>query len=153
MKLLNANSYQKGGFVLHMLRNEIGERAFFSAIQEYYKKNKHSTALTGELQAEKEKASKRELGWFFDQWLRKPGYPTVQANWRYDAENREAVIDLAESGPFGEYDIPVTVAAVDSGGTSHRTSGRLKPGTTSLQVRIPMATPPASVVLDPDVEL
>jgi aminopeptidase N len=153
MKLLNANSYQKGGFFLHMLRNQVGERAFFTAIQEYYKKNRHSTALTGDLQAEMEKASQQDLGWFFDQWLRKPGYPTVTASWRYDAGHHETVIDLSESGPFGEYDLPVTVAAIDSSGASRRTTGRLKPGAASMQVRIPSATPPASVVLDPDVEL
>lgn len=153
MALLNANSYQKGGFVLHMLRKQVGEGAFFSAIQEYYRKNRHGTALTDDLMAEMERSSKQKLGWFFDQWLRKPGYPTVQANWRYDANTHETVVDVAQSGPFGEYDIPVTVAAVDSTGVSHRASGRLKPGAGGTQLRISTATAPASVVLDPDVEL
>jgi aminopeptidase N len=153
MELLNANSYQKGGFVLHMLRDQVGEGAFFSALKEYYRKNRHSTALTDDLQAEMERASNQKLGWFFDQWLRKPGYPTVQANWRYDAGNHEVVIDLAQSGPFGEYEVPITVAAVDSAGSLHRTAGRLKPNAGPIQLRIALAAPPASVVLDPDVEL
>jgi aminopeptidase N len=153
MNLLNANSYQKGGFVLHMLRAQVGEGAFFSAIKQYYTKNRHATALTDDLQAEMERASNQKLDWFFDQWLRKPGYPTVQATWRYSAENHEVVIDVAQSGSFGEYEFPITIAATDSGGTSHRTAGRLKPGGGPIQLRIALAAPPASVVLDPDVEL
>jgi aminopeptidase N len=153
MKLLNANSYQKGGFVLHMLRQQIGEGAFFAAIKEYYRKNHHSTALTDDLQVEMEGASKQKLGWFFNQWLRRPGYPTVQAAWRFDAGTHETVIDLVQSGPFGEYEFPITVAAVDSSGATHRASGRMKPSGGPIQLRIPTATSPASVVLDPDVEL
>jgi aminopeptidase N len=153
MALLNANSYQKGGFVLHMLRQQIGEGAFFSALREYYRKNRHSTALTDDLQSEMEQTSKQQLGWFFDQWLRKPGYPTVQATWRYDTGNHQTVIDLAQSGSFGDYDFPITVAATDSAGATHRVSGRMKPNGGPIQLRIPTATSPAAVVLDPDVEL
>jgi len=153
MALLNANSYQKGGFVLHMLRDQVGENAFFSALKEYYRKNRHSTALTDDLQAEMEKASKQQLGWFFNQWLRRPGYPTVQATWRYDAGQHETVIDLVQGAAFGTYEFPITVAAVDSGGGMHRATGRFKPDMTALQLRIPTATSPASIVLDPDVEL
>jgi aminopeptidase N len=153
MELLNANSYQKGGFVLHMLRDQVGEGAFFSALKEYYRKNRHSTAVTDDLQAEMEGASKQQLGWFFDEWLRKPGYPTVQASWRYDADHHETVIDLAQAGPFGAYEFPITVAAVDSAGALHRANGRMKPNGGAIQLRIPTATPPASIMLDPDVEL
>ena len=152
MALLNANSYQKGGFVLHMLRQQVGEGAFFSAIKEYYITNRHSTALTDDLQAEMERASKQQLGWFFNQWLRKPGYPTVQATWRYDAGNHETVIDLAQSGPFGEYEFPITVAAVDSAGAMHRATGRMKPNGGAVPAEIP-GDAALHLVADPDVEL
>ena len=49
--LLNNNSYAKGGFVLHMLRSELGDSAFFAGIRDYYAKHKHGTALTADLQA------------------------------------------------------------------------------------------------------
>src|SRR5205814_251167 len=42
LALLNRNSYEKGGFVLHMLRAQVGERAFFDALRSYYAKYKHS---------------------------------------------------------------------------------------------------------------
>jgi aminopeptidase N len=153
MSLLNANSYQKGGFFLHMLRRQVGEGAFFTAIKEYYRKNRHSTALTDDLMAEMERASNQQLGWFFDQWLRRPGYPTVQAEWRYDSGFHETSVTLTQGGPFGEFDIPVTVAVTDSTGASQRATARLQPGQGPVRLRISTPTAPVSVVLDPDVEL
>jgi aminopeptidase N len=154
LALLNRNSYEKGGFVLHMLRKQVGERAFFSALRSYYAKNKHSTALTDDLRAEMERASKQQLGWFFDQWLRRPGYPTVTATWRYDSTARMVVVDLAQGGSFGAFQFPITVAATDASGARTLATGQMSAtGNGGTQVRIPLASPPASVVLDPDVEL
>src|SRR5258705_4762712 len=75
--LLNNNSYAKGGFVLHMLRSELGDSAFFAGIRGYYTKHKHGTALTADLQLALEHASGKNLQAFFDQWLRRPGYPEL----------------------------------------------------------------------------
>ena len=100
-----------------------------------------------------ERTSKQKLGWFFDQWLRRPGYPTVEAKWKYDAGFHETTVTLTQSGPFGEYDMPLTVAIVDSSGKSTREIARFKPGSGPVQLHIASATQPASVVLDPDVEL
>ena len=61
LSLLNRNSYEKGGFFLHMLRSRVGERAFFDAIRNYYAKHRHATALTDDLRAEMEATSKQNL--------------------------------------------------------------------------------------------
>jgi aminopeptidase N len=154
LALLNRNSYEKGAFVLHMLRTQVGERAFFTALRSYYAKYRNSTALSDDLRVEMERASKQQLAWFFAQWLRRPGYPEVTATWRYDAGAKEVVVDVAQGGQFGNYEFPLTVAASDSSGTTHRATARLTAtGTGSAQLRIPLATSPASVELDPDVEL
>ena len=73
MELLNTNSYQKGGWTLHMLRALVGDSAFFRGLRSYYLANRHSTALTDDLRRAVEGSSGRSLGWFFDQWLRRPG--------------------------------------------------------------------------------
>jgi len=154
MALLNRNSYEKGGFVLHMLRGQVGERAFFGALRSYYAKYRHVTAVTDDLRAEMERASGQNLAWFFDQWLHRPGYPEIMADWRYDAGTHEIVIGVTQSDRFGAFQVPVTIAVIDSAGTSRRTTVRV-PATagTTQQVRIPLATSPADVILDPDVEL
>jgi aminopeptidase N len=154
LALLNRNSYEKGGFVLHMLRGQVGERAFFDALRGYYAKHRHATAVTDDLRAEMERASRQSLGWFFDQWLRRPGYPEVTATWSYDAGTHEVVIRVTQSGRFGAFQFPVTVAAIDSAGVAHRATGQMAATTGAThQLRIPLAAAPASVELDPDVEL
>jgi aminopeptidase N len=153
LALLNRNSYQKGGFVLHMLRAQVGERAFFDAVRGYYAKHRHSTAVTDDLRAEMERASRQKLEWFFDQWLRRPGYPEATATWSYDAATHEVVIRVTQGARFGAFQFPVTVAAIDSAGVAHRATAQMTATTGAQQLRIPLAAPPTGVVLDPDVEL
>ncbi|MEP6492650.1 MAG: M1 family aminopeptidase [bacterium] len=154
LALLNRNSYEKGGFVLHMLRTEVGERAFFDAIRAYYTKHRHGTALTDDLRAEMERESKQPLGWFFDQWLRRPGYPEVTAQWSYDATTHEVVVGVTQATRFGAFEFPITVAAIDSSGVAHRKVVRMPAiAGKSQELRIPVPAKPAAVVLDPDVEL
>jgi aminopeptidase N len=154
LALLNANSYQKGGFVLHMLRSQVGERAFFDAVRAYYEAHKHSTAVTDDLRAEMERASKQNLGWFFDQWLRKPGFPEVTATWSYDVSSREAVVGVSLGSRFGAYRFPLTIAIVDESGAMRRATMQFAaaPGDTQ-QIRIPSASAPTTVLLDPDADL
>jgi aminopeptidase N len=154
LNLLNRNSYEKGGFVLQMLRAQVGERAFFDGVQAYYAKYKHVTAVTDDLRAEVERTSRQNLGWFFDQWLRRPGFPEITATWSYDAATHEVVVGMTQSNRFGAFQVAVTVDAIDSAGVSHRATVRMPPTSGATQrVRIPLSAAPASVVLDPDVEL
>jgi aminopeptidase N len=153
LALLNRNSYQKGGFVLHMLRAQVGERAFFDAVRGYYAKHRHATAVTDDLRAEMERASRQKLEWFFDQWLRRPGYPEATATWSYDAATHDVVIRVTQGARFGGFQFPVTVAAIDSAGVAHRATAQMTATTGAQLLRIPLAAPPAGVVLDPDVEL
>ena len=154
LALLNRNSYEKGGFVLHMLRAQVGERAFFDAIRAYYMKYRHATALSDDLRAEMERASHQNLGWFFDQWLRRPGYPEVEATWSYDSAARQVNVELTQGARFGAFRFPLVVGIVDSAGVVHRTTVEM---TTAEGATVRMQTAstsrPMRVVLDPDVAM
>jgi aminopeptidase N len=76
--LLNANSYQKGSWVLHMLHHELGDSIFHAAIKEYYGRFRLSNASTADLQLVFEKVSGRDLQFFFDQWLYNSGHPVLK---------------------------------------------------------------------------
>jgi len=154
LALLNRNSYEKGGFVLHMLRAQVGERAFFDALRAYYAKHKNATAVTDDLRAEMERESRQDLRWFFDQWLRRPGYPEVAATWSYDSVSHEVVVAARQSSRFGAYQFALTVAVTDSSGAVHRAILRM-PAQAGVdqQERIPVPGAPVTVVFDPDVEL
>ncbi len=153
LALLNRNSYEKGGFVLHMLKNEVGERAFFDALRAYYADHKHGTALTDDLRAAMEHEARRPLGWFFDQWLKRPGFPEVTATWTYDAGAKEVTINAIQSSTFGNFQFPLTVAVVDSTGAARRATLSMTASGAPAQTRIPLARSPATVILDPDVVL
>lgn len=80
-ELLSTNSYQKGGWVLHMLRRQVGTQAFWQGIRLYYERHRDQNALTSDLRAAMEETSGQSLDWFFDQWLRRPGQPELRVNW------------------------------------------------------------------------
>lgn len=77
MKLLNANSYQKGAWVLHMLRQEIGDEFFFKGLKLFYSRFRDSNALTADFRKVMEEASGRNLERFFYQWLYVAGQPDL----------------------------------------------------------------------------
>ena len=88
--------YQKGAWVLHMLRNYVGEEAFKKGIRSYYKKYFNSNTNTLEFMNEMEKASNKKLAKFFDQWLYKGGNIILEGGWKYDNKNKEIYIDIEQ---------------------------------------------------------
>jgi aminopeptidase N len=78
MKLLNANSYQKGAWVLHMLRARIGDEYFWEGMRKYYEKFKNLNAVTEDFQKVMEETCGEDLMEFFEQWLLVPGQPDLR---------------------------------------------------------------------------
>lgn len=90
--LLNTNSYQKGAWVLHMLRGTVGDSAFFEGIRRYYERGREGTATTADVRRVMEEVSGRELGWFFRQWLHEPGHPVLDLDWRQEDDDLVVVV-------------------------------------------------------------
>jgi len=88
--------YQKGAWVLHMLRNYVGEEAFKKGIRSYYNKYYNSNTNTFEFMREMEKASNKKLDKFFDQWLYKGGNIILEGGWGYDIKKKEIYIDIEQ---------------------------------------------------------
>ena len=151
MDLLNPNSYQKGGWVLHMLRHELGDDTFWKGIRAYYAKYRNANAQTADLQAIMESVSGKKLGTFFQQWLYQPGYPEVVWGTSYDAAKKALVIDVRQAQRTGaSFNIPLTFSIRDNAG---RELSRTAPQQMTQQNQtftVPLATKPASVVIDPD---
>jgi aminopeptidase N len=78
MRLLNYNSYEKGAWVLHMLRRELGDEVFWKGMSSYYKKYRDKNALTKDFQREMELISNKDLNDFFQQWLYTAGQPDLK---------------------------------------------------------------------------
>jgi len=150
MALLNDNSYQKGGWVLHMLRQEVGDSAFFGGIRDYWAAHKHATALTDDLRAAVEKRAGRDLRWFFDQWLRRPGVAELTTSWRYDAAKHELHVVVEQGSRFAPYRLKVPVAITDAAGST-RTQVLQVGAQLRSELVIPMRTAPSAMVVDPGV--
>jgi len=150
LALLNVNSYQKGGFVLHMLRTELGDSIFFRGIQDYYAEHKDMNALTDDLRHNLEYVSHRDLRGFFDQWLRRPGFPELAVSWRYDAQ-RGTVLSVKQLGRYGLFALTLPVTIVDNSG-ARRTIKIAVPATAETSAQLsPAGTRVRDVIIDPDV--
>ena len=82
MSMLNPNSYQKGAWVLHMLRKQTGDELFWQILQEFYNKFKYNNASTNDFVRTAEKVSGKKLNDFFKQWLYHPGHPVINFDWQ-----------------------------------------------------------------------
>jgi hypothetical protein len=77
----SATVYQKGAWVLHMLRHLMGDEDFYRAWNNYGAAHKYGTAVTNDLQYEFERVYGADLDWYFDQWVYKAGYPQFKYSW------------------------------------------------------------------------
>lgn len=146
-QLLNANNYQKGGMVLHMLRGMLGDSTFFAGVRTYYSSFQDGTALTEDLQKSFEVTSGKELGWFFDQWLHQPGHPVFELEWAHAGSTLEVVIRQVQDPEWPAFRMPAQVE-VQNGGDSTRHEVMIEGRTT--RVELPVTGRPSAVVLDPD---
>jgi aminopeptidase N len=145
----NGLTYQKGAWILHMLRDLLGEKSFQKGIHAYYKKYYNSNTTTDEFRIEMEKASGKDLKLFFKQWLYQPINPTINAVWKYDAAAKKIVLQLTQSQSGDNlFNTPVEIGYYKLGATSPTI---LKMNLTSQQevFSFPLSAAPEKVELDP----
>ena len=152
MGLLNANSYNKGAWLLHMLRGEVGDSAFFRGIRDYYRTYRDSSVLSEDFERVVERAAGRNLGWFFRQWLYQPGYPQLDVTVGWDGTAGRATLTVRQVQPaaWGLFRLPRVEVAFLAG------AERVGAGTFALEAvggdqsftfDLPIA--PTTVHLDP----
>lgn len=149
-KVTSSHTYQKGSWILHMLRGVIGTDAFWKGIRVYYAEFMNRNATTSDFRRVMEEASGMDLKGFFDQWLYKPGDLKVSGEWRYDRARKEATVTLRQVQQDGRvFNMPIEVLVTGKDGkTLHRQTVQLadKPVTATL----PLTEEPERLVLDPD---
>jgi aminopeptidase N len=146
--LLNRLVYQKGGWVLHMLRGLIGTDAFRSGLREYYRRYRNANASTDDLRQTMEQAAGRELGWFFDQWLKRPGLPELSGAWQYRPERKQIELELQQVHAGDPFRLPLDVGVTTSGGPMRIERVDLTAATGRFTIA--SDSEPSAVVLDPN---
>jgi aminopeptidase N len=145
MQLLNANSYEKGGWVLHMLRRKLGDELFWKGVRNYYAKYRGSNANTDDLRQIMEQTSGQDLKQFFNQWLRTAGHPDLNVAWHYDADKGAVNISI-EQKQDNVYVFPLEISMA---GQLHTITVNGKTATAQIAVK----AKPETIVADPNVNL
>ena len=148
-QVLSGLQYQKGGWVLHMLRHRLGTETFWAGIREYYACNRDGNASTDDLRRVMEEQSGQELSWFFDQWLERSASPVIDGTWRYDAAANRIEVDLGQTQPGDPYRLNLELGITDGDGNTG--VEQIEMTQKRQRFEITVEGEPAAVVLDPNV--
>ena len=144
-KLLNTYNYEKGSWVLHMLRGIMGDPAFFAGIRDYYAAYRDRNTTTAEFRAVMERHAGQPLDWFFHQWLDEPGHPLVATSWTWESGKVTVDVEQKQSGTV--FRMPAQIE-VKGDGFARRENVVIDER--SERFEIASDEKPSSVVLDPD---
>jgi aminopeptidase N len=150
MQKLNPATYQKGAWILHMLRRMLGDASFFRGIRRYYSLYAGGNASSEDFQKAMEAVSGIPLDVFFKQWLTQPGWPEYSLSWRWDEKARAAEITVRQQQATGLFDMTADIAFETETGKEVRT---LHLAGAEQTHRIPLPSKPFSIELDPDAWL
>ncbi len=150
-RVLNQFVYQKGGWFLHMLRQEVGDEAFWAGIRTYYQRYRDRNASTDDFRQVMEKASGKQLRWLFTQWLTRSGVPCIDLTWRYDPGQKVVELSVAQTQSGSPFRLPIDVAITMPGGDTKME--RIHLDRARVTRRVPTPETPAAIALDPNTSL
>ena len=115
-----ATTYNKGGAVLHTLRELLGDEAFWRGVNIYLNRHKFASVETSDLEKAMEESSGRDLGWFFEQWVYGTGYPKLDVKPVYNARSRSLVLTVTQTQKVDKltpaaFRLPLTIELVAAG--------------------------------------
>ncbi|TDO23996.1 M1 family aminopeptidase [Pedobacter duraquae] len=140
-------SYQKGGRILNMMRNYLGDAVFFKGLNIYLKQNAFKNGEAHLLRLAMEEASGQDMNWFFNQWYFNAGHPVVNISYAWDAENKRTTVTMSQTQKGAPFIIPMAVD-VYLGGTKQRHQITLKDAVQSFTFLSP--TEPDLINVDAD---
>ncbi len=150
MKLLNENNYEKGAWVLQMLRKRLGDDVFFRGLRIYYDAHREANATTEDLRAALEKASGQNLREFFTRWVYGTGHPIYEVSngsAEFAGAGEFLTITLKQTQPGEVFLDPVPIE-ITSGGEKTRVVMQPKDKLTTTHVRTKGGA--TSIQVDPD---
>jgi len=141
--------YQKGAWILHMLRGIVGDEVFWTGIRSYYRAHQDGHATTADFRGEMERASGRDLRGFFDQWLTRGGLVRLDRDWAYSADAKSITIRLTQRDRARIFAMPLQVGVYTAGNSTPAIT-TVQLSDASHQFQIAAGQRPDRVVLDPN---
>src|SRR4028119_1308716 len=105
--MFDAVSYNKGGRILHMLRNYVGDSAFYKALNLYLNTNKFKSAEAHQLRLAFEEVTGKDLNPFWNQWYFGAGHPKLDINYNYDAAAQQTRVIVNQTQDGKVFQLPV----------------------------------------------
>lgn len=110
--------YQKGAWVLHMLRHVLGDEVFFASLTAFREEFQFSHASTEDFQGVVEDVSSRDMEWFFDQWIYGIGKPHYQWWWSAQPQDDGTArifvnVEQTQSTSMPTYKMPIDLTFSD----------------------------------------
>ncbi len=96
-EMFDAVSYNKGGLILHMLRNYVGDEAFFKSLNNYLNTNKFKQGEADHIRLAFEEVTGKDLNWFWNQWYFGNGHPVVEINYEYDSAGKRVFVYIKQT--------------------------------------------------------
>ncbi|MEO6837630.1 MAG: M1 family metallopeptidase [Ginsengibacter sp.] len=117
--LFDAVSYNKGGRILGMLRNYVGDSAFFKSLKEYLTLYRFKPAEAQQLRLAFEDVTGQDMNWFWNQWYYGSGQPTLDINYDYSNGNARVIVDQTQkTGKI--FKLPVAIDVYSEGANKKR---------------------------------
>ncbi len=129
-------TYQKGGCILNMLRNYLGEDAFFSGLNLYLRQNALGNGEAQQLRLAMEKVSGKDLNWFFNQWYYGAGNPDLKIDYKWDDASKTQFVYLAQTQEGQAFTLPMAVD-IYAGGKVDRHQVWMKSKSDTLTFKLP----------------
>ncbi len=105
--------YQKGSWILHMLRSQLGEDLYRRCIKTYLERHEYGTVVTEDLNSVIEEISGRSFDQFFDQWIYHAHFPEIEAAYSWDAKTKLAKVSVKQTQKLSHdvllFNFPLTV--------------------------------------------
>lgn len=147
--------YQKGGAVLHTLREEIGNDVFWKAINTYLNRHKFDNVETPDLKKVFEEASGKDLDIFFNQWVYGNKYPVLKVTQAYRQVSKELILTVSQTQTGNEltpavFQIPLDV---EISMNKSKKSEKLLIKDREQVFKIPVESKPFKVEFDKDYKI
>jgi len=114
--VFDAVSYNKGGRILNMLRNYVGDAAFFKSLNLYLTTNRFKSVEAQQLRLAFEEVTGRDLNWFWNQWYYGSGQPALDINYSYDAATKNAIVIVNQTQSGDKiFKLPVAIDVYEGG--------------------------------------
>ena len=149
--MFDRHSYNKGGRILHMLRNYVGDTAFFEALKMYLTKRQFKTAEVHDLRLSFEEVTGEDLNWFFNQWFLSPGHPELKVSHTHSGGVLKITVkQIQDTLKSPIYRLPLAVDVWENG---NKTRYTIVVDKANQEFTLPVFSAPQNVLIDAEFQL